>query len=160
VQRAIAAAASEREREALQQLARHRFRALESHGDCVSTLPPGAVNLAASEHTVNEIYMIGSKLLGACLAPLCRRCRRAHALACPWCRTAVQFHPEFNIDDVRTIIAPAVEGTQREHESYIDVSRTRSLLVSEQSAASWTRPSWPPPWRRSNAASITTCSDC
>lgn len=82
MQRAIAAAASEREREALQQLARHRFRALESHGDCVSTLPPGAVNLAASEHTVNEIYMIGSKLLGASLAPFWRRHRALPTCSC------------------------------------------------------------------------------
>jgi len=52
------------------------FKVLESHGDCVKTLPPGATLLASSHSCNNEIFVCGA---------------HRNLLAC-------QSHPEFDLD--------------------------------------------------------------
>lgn len=53
-----------------------QLRGIESHGFCVSRLPPGAVRLASSASCVNEVFILGRNVL------------------------AFQCHPEFTIDVV------------------------------------------------------------
>lgn len=61
------------------------FRLLESHGDCVRTLPPGSTLLASSASCENEIFVVGRNCFG------------------------IQSHPEFDVDHViEDVIWPRV----------------------------------------------------
>ena len=59
-----------------------QLRGIESHGFCVSRLPPGAVRLASSASCVNEVFILGRNVL------------------------AFQCHPEFTIDVVAQKLWP------------------------------------------------------
>lgn len=67
------------------------FRLIESHGDCVRTLPPDTVLLASSPSCVNELFLTGKNMLG------------------------IQAHPEFRVkEEVQENLWPRLLRKQKE----------------------------------------------
>ena len=65
------------------------MRLLESHGDTVTELPPGAVTLGSSRTCRHEVYIVGDNVL------------------------SFQGHPEFSVELLQDRILPALRDNQR-----------------------------------------------
>ncbi|GBG24827.1 Nuclear distribution protein PAC1-1 [Hondaea fermentalgiana] len=73
------------------------MRVLESHGECVETLPPGSVHLASSPSCRNEMFFI------PVLAPNVEPNAPGGVLA-------LQSHPEFEIEHMLDRILPSIDA--------------------------------------------------
>jgi GMP synthase-like glutamine amidotransferase len=87
------------------------FRLIESHGDCVRTLPPDSVLLASSSSCVNEFFSVGANMV------------------------ALQAHPEFRLkEEVHGNLWPRLLARQRE-EAAAGTGAEEEALSEENDAA-------------------------
>lgn len=91
------------------------LRVLELHQDIVTRLPPGAVHLAASEHTSHEMFSLGPRTLG------------------------VQGHPEFDADVIRVALAKLQESRVLTEEQAARSKATLAHQADQDFLRQWLR---------------------